>query len=226
MSAPPRARPAALAGLVGLLAGAGWAHDGVVHATPEEAARHAAPGAPPVLAAPAPTGPATPFPFDLGGPFELFDQRGAVRTQADPDGQMQLLFFGYANCPSICAVAMPMMARVTDALAAAGVAATPVMITVDPERDTPATMGAPLAEIHANFVGLTGGPAALEAAWDAFGIERTLVMELPDEGPVYAHGGHVFLLDAAGEVLTILPPVLSVEAMTDIALRYAAPGAG
>ena len=200
------------------------AHEGVVHGSPEEAARHRAGDAPPALAAPAPSGPVTALPFELGGPFELVDHEGAARTQADPDGHLQLLFFGYANCPSICAVAMPMMGQVVDALAERGVAATPVMITVDPERDTPETMDAPLARIHADFVGLTGDDAALKAAWDAFGIERTLVAELPEYGPVYAHGGHVFLLDGAGEMLTVLPPVLSVEAMADIAMRYAEAG--
>jgi protein SCO1/2 len=205
-----------------LVAASAPAHDGVAHATPEEAARHRAEtGGPPVLADPAPSGPVTALPFDLGGPYELVDQEGRVRTQADPEGRLQLLFFGYANCPSICAVAMPMMAQVVDALADGGVAATPVMITVDPERDTVETMGAPLAEIHPDFVGLTGDGAALVAAYEAFGIERTLVAELPDYGPVYAHGGHVFLLDGAGDTLTILPPILSVEAMTAVAMRYA-----
>ena len=204
----------------------GWGHNGVIHGTPEEAERHRteARDAPPVLADPAPAGPVTALPFELGGPYELVDHEGRARTQADPEGHLQLLFFGYANCPSICAVAMPMMGQVVDALAARGVEATPVMITVDPERDTTETMAAPLAEIHADFVGLTGNADALDAAYDAFGIERTLVAELPEHGPIYAHGGHVFLLDGAGETLTILPPVLSVEAMTDVAMRYAETG--
>ena len=213
----------ALAALL-LAAGAAAAHDGVEHATPEEAVRHRAEigaEAPPSLAEPLPEGLPTALPFDLGGPFALIDQTGAKRTEADPEGRMQLLFFGYANCPSICAVTMPMMAEVTDALAAEGLEATPVMITVDPARDTPETMGAPLAEIHPEFVGLTGDAGALAAAYEAFGVERELVGELPDTGPIYAHGSHIFLLDGAGEVLTILPPVLSTERMAEIALRYA-----
>ena len=206
--------------VLALAAGPAAAHDGVVHATPGEAARHAA-EAPPALTGPLPEGPPGALPFDLGGPFALIDQSGAGRTEADPEGRMQLLFFGYANCPSICAVAMPMMAEVVDALAREGVEAVPVMITVDPERDTPETMGGPLAEIHPSFVGLTGEEAALAAAYEAFGVERTPIGDLPEIGPVYAHGSHVYLLDAAGEVLTILPPVLSVERMAKIALRYA-----
>lgn len=203
------------------------AHDGAAHPSPGEARRHQAEGAPPArLVGEAPVAPPDTLPFALGGPYRLVDQTGAVRTEADPEGRMQLLFFGYANCPSICAVAMPMMAEVVDALAARGVPARPVMITVDPERDTPATMGAPLAAIHPDFVGLSGDVAALAAARAAFGVDRTAVGELPGTGPIYAHGGHVFLLDGAGAVLTILPPVLTVERMVEIALRYARAGAG
>ena len=220
---PPLGATAVLVAAL-LAAGPAAAHDGVEHATPEEAARHRAATAP-ALAGPLPDDLPGALPFDLGGPFALIDHTGAGRSEADPEGRMQLLFFGYANCPSICAVAMPMMAEVTDALAARGVEAVPVMITVDPERDTPETMDAPLAEIHPAFVGLTGSAEALAAAYEAFGVERTLVGDLPDVGPIYAHGSHIYLLDAKGEVLTLLPPVLSTERMAAIALRYA-PGEG
>lgn len=211
-----RALPALLAAL---LASPVAAHDGVAHPTPEASRAHAAPSA--RLAGDVPPAPPDALPFALGGPFRLTDQTGAVRTEADPEGRMQLLFFGYANCPSICAVALPMMAEVVDALAAQGVPARPVMITVDRERDTPEAMGAPLAAIHPDLVGLTGDEAALAQARAAFGVERTAVGELPGAGPIHAHGSHVFLLDGAGAVLTILPPVLTVERMVEIALRYA-----
>ena len=195
-----------------LAAGPALAHEGEVHVTPEAAARPAAERA---------AAPVTPLPFDLGGPFALVDQGGAPRTEADPEGRMQLLFFGYANCPAICTAALPMMADAADALSAAGVPAVPVMITVDPERDTVESIGAPLAAIHPEFVGLTGTPEALAAARAVFGVERELAMEHPELGPIYAHGSHVFLLSPAGEVLTLLPPILGAARAAEIAARYA-----
>ena len=68
----------------------------------------------------------SPFPVDIGGPYELVDQFGDVRTQADPDGHYQLVFFGYANCLNICSAAMPLMAQVVDELAGDGINVTPV----------------------------------------------------------------------------------------------------
>jgi protein SCO1/2 len=166
-----------------------------------------------------------PLPFDLGGPFELVDQYGRTRSEADPQGRAQLLFFGYANCPSICASALPHMAQIVDLLAADGVAVTPLMITVDPDRDRVDTMAQPLAALHADFIGLTGTPDALGAAYDAFAVEVKPIFEDPEHGWIYAHGSFIHLLDKDGEVLTLLPPVLDPEQAADIVRGHIATGA-
>lgn len=199
--------------LVCALAVPAAAHDGVEHGSPAEAAAHAAAG---------PIDAGLPFFADIGGAFALTDQNGTQRTQADPDGRMQLLFFGYANCQAICSVALPLMGQVARDLEADGLAVTPVMVTVDPARDTVEAIGAPLAEHHPRFVGLTGTEAELSLAWDAFQVEHKVVFEDPEYGPIFAHGSHVYLLDAEGEVLTLLPPILSEARVAEIVRAYAA----
>lgn len=176
---------------------------------------HAAPAIPERSAA------VTPLPWDIGGPFALVDHTGAARTEADPDGKMQLVFFGYANCPGICSAALPMMAEVAEILAARDIAVSPVLITIDPLLDTVASMGPALAEISDDFVGLTGTPEALGLAYKAFQISFTKIMDDPKNGPIYAHGSHIYLLDEAGKVLTLLPPVLSPDQAAGIIAKYA-----
>lgn len=166
---------------------------------------------------------AGPLPFDVGGAFELVDQHGAKRSQIDPDGHAQLLFFGYANCPGICSAAMPMMADVADLLAANGLKISPVMITIDPDRDVVGTLGKPMAKLHADFIGLTGSTTALAQAYDAYSVEKELAFVDPKYGPVYSHGSFIYLLDDQGEVLTLLPPVLDAERATSIILGYLQP---
>ena len=160
------------------------------------------------------------MPFDVGGPFALTDHTGAPRTEADPEGLPQLLFFGYANCPGICTAALPLMGDVTDILAQQGIALRPVMITVDPARDTVETMGPKLAEHHGSFIGLTGDPVALEVAYNAFSIDHALAYEDPTYGPVYTHGSFIYLLDGKGEVLTLILPVMDAAKAAAIALKY------
>lgn len=175
--------------------------------------------APALAEAPAPAG--LPLPLNLGGPFTLTDQHGAARTEADPQGRLQLLFFGYASCDSICSVALPQMAAIAEGLAARGVGLTPVMVTVDPARDTPPAMAEALARLHPDFVGLTGSDAALSAVWRAFAIERSVVFEDPAGGAVYAHGSLLYLLDGQGRFLTVIPPILSDDRVIDIVAGYA-----
>jgi len=158
---------------------------------------------------------------DVGGAFELTNQYGETRTQVDPDGAAQLLFFGYANCQEICSAALPLMAEVADLVAAQGLDVTPVMITVDPVRDTVAEMGAPLEVIDPDLVGLTGTPDALQAAYDAYGIEIEELFVDPFYGPVIAHGSFIYLLDPSGEVLTMLPPILPAPHLAQIVIANA-----
>jgi len=165
----------------------------------------------------------SPFPVDIGGPYKLVNQYGDVRTEADPNGNAQLVFFGYANCLNICSAALPLMAQVVDVLAEDGIDVTPVMITVAPDQDRVETMGAPLADIHPDFIGLTGEQGALQSAYDAFAVEITPLFEDPEYGWIYAHGSFVHLLDANGETLTLLPPVLDVDQMAGIARGYLDP---
>lgn len=163
----------------------------------------------------------SPFPADIGGPFELIDHNGALRSEADPEGRMQLLFFGYANCPSICAAALPLMGQVTEMAAERGIAVSPLMITIDGERDSPEAMRAALAKIHPALIGLTGSDAALKAARRQFHVQKKLVYEDPFDGPIYAHGSYIYLLDGGGNLLTLIPPVLSPARIAEILARYA-----
>jgi protein SCO1 len=171
----------------------------------------------------APLAAQSPFPVDIGGPYALVNQYGQTRTQSDPDGRAQLVFFGYANCRDICSAALPLMAGVVDALAADGIDVTPVMITVAPDQDRVDTMGPPLAAIHPDFIGLTGDKAALQTAYDAFKVEVEPLFEHPDNGWIYAHGSFVHLMDADGKVLTLIPPVLDVEQASGIVRSYLEP---
>ncbi|MGF1620602.1 MAG: SCO family protein [Rhodomicrobiaceae bacterium] len=197
-----------------LLTGAAAAHDGVKHETPEEAARHAA-GSASAL-------PNTPgFPDVVGGDYYLTDHFGHERSSKDPDGNYQLIFFGYANCKAICSVALPRMAEAVDLLGKQGIAVTPLLITVDPERDTLDAMRETVPEIHPKMIGLTGSEKALGEVYKAFSVEKKLVHEHPTEGPIYAHGTFVYLTGRDGTFKTLMPPVLSPERMTEIVISYA-----
>ncbi|MDB2407929.1 SCO family protein [Jannaschia sp.] len=174
------------------------------------------------LLAAAPAWAFNPFPTDFGGAWELTDHHGAARNQVDSEGRIQLIFFGYASCEAICTVALPVMSEVSAALMARGVDTAPLVVTVDPERDTVATMGPALAEYAPGLTGLTGSEEALAHIRDLFHVERKALFEEPLGGTVYTHGSHIYVMDGDGAFLTLLPPILSVDRMVEIVEGYAA----
>jgi len=193
-----------------LFASSSFAHDGVVHENLNEALKHQEETAPNTLG----------FPDVKGGDFDLIDHNGNKRTSKNPDGYFQMIFFGYANCKAICSVALPRMAAAVDILKDEDIKVTPLLITVDPERDTVENMKEALAYHHKDMVGLTGSEEALDVAYEAFNVQKSLVYEHPEEGPIYAHGSFIYLIGPDGDFKTLMPPILSPERMAEVAKGY------
>lgn len=77
------------------------------------------------------------FPIKIEPRFDLVAHTGERVSHESLKGTPLVLFFGYAGCESICDVALPRMAAAVEALGDEGAAIQPLMITVDPEYDTP-----------------------------------------------------------------------------------------
>jgi len=192
------------------LAQSGFAHDGVKHDNLGEALAHQEETSPNTSG----------FPEVKGGDFDLIDHDGNKRTSKDPNDRFQLIFFGYANCKAICSVALPRMAAAVDLLLDQNLEVTPLLITVDPERDTLNNMKGAMAHHHEKMIGLTGSEEKLAVAYEAFNVEKSLVYEHPEEGPIYAHGSFIYLIGPDGEFKTLMPPILSPERMAQVAKSY------
>ena len=106
----------------------------------------------------------------VGGPIDLVDANGARVTQADFTGEPVVIYFGFTHCPDVCPTTMYTLA---EALARpGGYDAQAIMITVDPERDTPQVMGAyaHTQGFPPGLVALTGASAQIDAAKRAFQV--------------------------------------------------------
>jgi protein SCO1 len=105
---------------------------------------------------------------DLGGPFTLVDQTGKTVTDKDVISKPALIYFGYTFCPDICPVDNARNADAVDILAEKGYDVTPIFITIDPARDTPAALADYAANMHPKMVALTGTPEQVDAASKAY----------------------------------------------------------
>lgn len=165
-------------------------------------------------------GGALPFPVEIDVGFSLTDQSGARVSERDFLGRPFLLFFGYTNCESICNVALPRIGEALDALGPDGAQISAVMITVDPARDTPAAMRENLPRWHDRLEGLTGSPEELSAVRARFNVTLETVAEDPTGAPIFAHGSFVYLVDADGDLATMIPPILGPERIAELAKKY------
>ena len=104
----------------------------------------------------------------IGGPFTLVDQTGKTVTDQDFRGRYMLVFFGFTHCPDICPAELQVMSAALDELGPKADEVVPVFITLDPERDTQAAMGAYVKNFGSRFVGLTGSPEQIAAAAKAY----------------------------------------------------------
>ena len=104
----------------------------------------------------------------IGGPFELVDHKGRAVTEQDVIVEPSLIYFGYTFCPDVCPFDTVRNAEAVDLLAAQGLSATPIFISIDPERDTPEALDAYVENIHPKMVGLTGTEEQVKAASKAY----------------------------------------------------------
>lgn len=118
----------------------------------------------------------------IGGPFTLVDQKGVTVTDKDVLKEPALVYFGYTFCPDVCPLDAQRNADAVDILAKKGLSVTPIFITIDPARDTPAVMAEFTSAIHPKMIGLTGTADQVKAASVAY---KTYFKQQPAEDDNY-----------------------------------------
>lgn len=104
----------------------------------------------------------------IGGPFELVSETGETVTDKDVLTEPSLLYFGYTFCPDVCPMDTSRNAEAVEILETNGKVVQPVFISIDPARDTPEVMAEFTDYLHPRMLGLTGSPAQIKAASQAY----------------------------------------------------------
>ena len=104
--------------------------------------------------------------------FALLDHEGEPVDRTVFEGQWDVVFFGFTHCPDICPATMTVLGQAKRELAAQGREPLPrvVLVSVDPERDTPEAMARYIAYFGDGNLGLTGELGELSKLTDALGI--------------------------------------------------------
>ncbi len=157
---------------------------------------------------------------DIGGPFELVNQDGKTVTDADFKGKLQLIYFGYTYCPDACPTALGVMAAALGKLDVAGERVTPILVSIDPARDTPAALKDYVGNFHPRLVGLTGTEAQVAKAAKEY---RAFYQKQPGAtGTDYLmdHSTLIYLMDAEGKFLTYFGAKATPDEIAEAIRRY------
>jgi protein SCO1/2 len=152
--------------------------------------------------------------------FRLVDTTGAPATAAVLRGHPTLVFFGFTHCPDVCPTTLAILAQVQkqvaqqdETLAGLKVA----LISVDPERDTPAQLGSYIASFGGDLIGLTGSAPEIVDVSRSFGVASSRV-DLGGGNYTMDHSATIFALDSGGRIIAVFtPPFRAAALASDLA---------
>ncbi|HVF17179.1 MAG TPA: SCO family protein, partial [Steroidobacteraceae bacterium] len=107
-----------------------------------------------------------------------------------------LLFFGFTNCPDVCPATLTVLAQMEKGFQDLPAEQRPqiILVSVDPERDTPQQLTSYVKFFSPSFVGLTGSKENIESFTQALGVP-VAISKSSDGSYSVDHSASIFLID-------------------------------
>lgn len=146
--------------------------------------------------------------------FTLTSVDGDV-SLSDFRGKIVLIYFGYTFCPDICPGTL---GNVAQALRNMGTKADDVqliMVSLDPERDTPEKLAEYMDHFHPSFIGVTGSKEKLDEVAALYGIFYQKAEGSDATGYLIDHTATLMVLDREGYLKLVFPFGVTAEEIAD-----------
>lgn len=138
-------------------------------------------------------------PVEPAKDFTLTDQNNQQFTLSQQQGKIVLLFFGFTSCPDFCPTTLSDLAQMMTELGNDADKVQVVMVSTDPERDTPERLAQYIGAFHPSFVALSPTPEQLVQVAKDYGVsyERR---DLPESALGYTidHSLYTYVIDSKG----------------------------
>ncbi len=146
----------------------------------------------------------------VGGEFAAQSSLGREVRLSEFRGKVVLLFFGYTSCPDVCPATLAHLKALVSRLGPAADDVQVLLVTVDPENDTPEHLREYLGQFDAHFIGITGTREAADRVAGLFmakhdrshgvkvSTEYNRTKAPVEQAYLYAHSQQIYLLDKAG----------------------------
>jgi protein SCO1/2 len=150
-------------------------------------------------------------PTPKGGDFVLRSADGPVDTRA-LRGKVLLIYFGYTHCPDVCPASLAAGAQTLNTLSAEERGKVRlIMVSVDPERDTPARLKEYAAYFHPEMSGVTGSTEEIAAVARAYGAGYIRQPARPDGSYAVDHTTRTYVVAPDGRLADTLELNAPVE---------------
>ena len=147
--------------------------------------------------------------------FTLTGVDGPV-SLSDYDGKYVFVYFGYTYCPDICPDTLSKLARVLKQLKPEEAEQVQViMISIDPDRDTPELLAEYAAYFDPSFVGITGTQDEIDAAGKPYYLFYEKHEGTSASGYLIDHTARTYLVDKAGNARVAYPFDAQADAIAE-----------
>ena len=147
----------------------------------------------------------------IGGPFELVNHKGETVRDTDYRGSYLLVMFGFTNCPDVCPTELQLITEALGVLGPTAKKVQPLMITMDPERDTVEVLADYVSNFHPSIMALTGSVEQIKAVAGAYKAYFAKGEIDKDGGYFMDHSSFIYLMGPNGQYLDHFAPNTSSE---------------
>ncbi len=133
------------------------------------------------------------------GPFVL----------SESTSEFVVIYFGYTHCPDVCPLTLFDLRNAIEHLPEDRRGdVSVVMVTVDPERDTPEAMERYVGHFHESFMGVSGVPEDVHAVLHSWSIHVERGEVSPEGWYFMSHPAGVYVVDSQQRLRMVIPPNL------------------
>lgn len=136
----------------------------------------------------------------FGRDFALADHTGKPRALADFRGKVVVMFFGFTHCPDVCPTTLAELATVMKKLGADGDRVQVLLVTVDPERDTPQILSQYVIAFDPRFLALRGTAEETARVAKEFKIIYQKVAGARPDSYTMDHSAGTYIFDTQGRL--------------------------
>ena len=144
--------------------------------------------------------------------FALTSHAGTPAKLSDFQGRPVLLFFGFTHCPDVCPLTLTRLGRVLESLGSRGERVQILLVTVDPDRDTPAALADYVRKFGPQVTGFTGPADALARVRADYGAHTQRGGGMH---PGISHSDAVYGIDREGKLRVVIAPDAPEEQIRD-----------